>query len=138
MILSNPQYITDNTGKKLSVVVPFKEYERMVEELEEKFTSKQAIVKREFEIYKAIWEHETMFSSSTTEMINHPAYLHIISLGEDVVPLLLSDMQQTSNYWFYALHKITNADPIPKEHEGKIQEMIKDWEQWAKDNNIHF
>ncbi len=47
-------------------------------------------------------------------------------------------MQQTSNHWFNALHKITNADPIPKEHEGKIQLMIKDWIEWAKDNNIDF
>ncbi len=36
MKLSNPQYITDNTGKKLSVVLPFKEYERILKELEEK------------------------------------------------------------------------------------------------------
>ncbi len=36
MRFSNPQYITNNAGKKLSVVLPFKEYERMIEELEEK------------------------------------------------------------------------------------------------------
>ena len=41
MKLSNPQYITDNTGKKLSVVLPFKEYEKIVEELEEKKSSSQ-------------------------------------------------------------------------------------------------
>jgi len=34
MTLSNPQYITDNTGKKLSVVLPVKEYERIIRELE--------------------------------------------------------------------------------------------------------
>ncbi len=36
MRLSNPQYITDSTGKKLSVVLPFKEYEKILEELEVK------------------------------------------------------------------------------------------------------
>jgi len=128
---SNLQYITDDTGKKLSVVLPFKEYERLVE-------LKGADVKREFEIYKTIWKSETMFSSSTTEIINHPAYLHIISLGKEVVPLLLRDMQQTSNHWFNALYKITGADPIPEEHSGKIQLMISDWLKWAKDNNIDF
>ena len=36
MTLSNPQYITDNTGKKLSVVLPYNEYEWIIEELEAK------------------------------------------------------------------------------------------------------
>ncbi len=30
-----PQYITDDKGKKLSVVLSIKEYKKMVEELEE-------------------------------------------------------------------------------------------------------
>jgi hypothetical protein len=128
MRLSNLQYITDDTGKKLSVVLPFKEYERLVG-LEE------ADVKREFELYKGIWETATRVTSSTTEMVNHPAYLHIISLGKVVVPLLLNDMQLTSNHWFEALHKITGANPVPEEHRGKIQLMISDWLKWARDNN---
>ena len=39
MKLSSPHYITDDTCKKLSVVLPFKEYERLIEELEEKHSS---------------------------------------------------------------------------------------------------
>ncbi len=30
-----PQYITDNKGNKLSVVLPIKEYEKLIEELED-------------------------------------------------------------------------------------------------------
>lgn len=29
------QYITDNTGKKISVILPIREYEKIMEELEE-------------------------------------------------------------------------------------------------------
>lgn len=36
MRLSDPQYITDSAGKKLCVVIPFKEYEEILEELEAK------------------------------------------------------------------------------------------------------
>ncbi|MFI5196246.1 MAG: hypothetical protein ACHQD8_04085 [Chitinophagales bacterium] len=39
MRLSHPQYITDDTGKKLSVILPFKEYERIIKELEEKLSN---------------------------------------------------------------------------------------------------
>ena len=31
----NPQYITDKTGKKISVVLPMKDFEAIMEELEE-------------------------------------------------------------------------------------------------------
>ncbi|UXE67740.1 MAG: hypothetical protein KA713_03810 [Chryseotalea sp. WA131a] len=31
----NPQYITDKKGKKISVVLPIKEYKSIIEELEE-------------------------------------------------------------------------------------------------------
>jgi hypothetical protein len=31
----NPQYITDNTGKKISVILPIKDYKAILEELEE-------------------------------------------------------------------------------------------------------
>ncbi|MBK9256458.1 MAG: hypothetical protein IPM42_13305 [Saprospiraceae bacterium] len=35
MLSINPQFITDNTGKKLSVVLPMKDFEAIMEELEE-------------------------------------------------------------------------------------------------------
>ena len=33
--MSTPQYITDNKGNKLSVVLPIKEYKKILEDLEE-------------------------------------------------------------------------------------------------------
>jgi len=35
MLSVHPQYITDKEGNKISVVLPIKEYESMLEELEE-------------------------------------------------------------------------------------------------------
>ncbi len=35
MLAVHPQYITDNNGKKLSVVLPIKEFKAIIEELEE-------------------------------------------------------------------------------------------------------
>lgn len=33
--MNAPQYITDNTGKKLSVILPLQEYQKMLDDLEE-------------------------------------------------------------------------------------------------------
>jgi len=35
MLIVNPQYITDSTGKKISVVLPLKDFNAIMEELEE-------------------------------------------------------------------------------------------------------
>ncbi|NQW31008.1 MAG: hypothetical protein HQ472_10915 [Ignavibacteria bacterium] len=35
MVTVHPQYITDNTGKKISVVLPLKDFQAIMEELEE-------------------------------------------------------------------------------------------------------
>lgn len=35
MLAVTPQYITDSTGKKISVILPIKAFEQMMEELEE-------------------------------------------------------------------------------------------------------
>lgn len=35
MLAIHPQYITDNTGKKISAVLPIKEFKTLLEELEE-------------------------------------------------------------------------------------------------------
>lgn len=35
MLTVHPQYITDNTGKKISVVLPMKDFKAIMEELEE-------------------------------------------------------------------------------------------------------
>ena len=35
MLTIHPQYITDNTGKKISVVLPMKDFKAIMEELEE-------------------------------------------------------------------------------------------------------
>lgn len=35
MVTVHPQYITDKTGKKISVVLPLEEFKNIIEELEE-------------------------------------------------------------------------------------------------------
>ena len=35
MLTVHPHYITDNTGKKISVILPLNEFENIIEELEE-------------------------------------------------------------------------------------------------------
>lgn len=64
----------------------------------------------------------------------HPDYQEIISLGPEVVPFLLRDLQETERHWFIALRKLTGANPIPPSAAGNVPKMIDAWRQWAKEN----
>ena len=78
------------------------------------------------------WNTETMNLSSFDQMVDHPAYKAIISMGPAVVPYLLSDLKNEPQHWFYALRKITGANPIPRQSAGKLDEMTAAWLKWGQ------
>jgi hypothetical protein len=80
------------------------------------------------------WERATSHLSSMKAASEHPAYQEIISLGVDVVPLLLRDLKDTQRHWFIALHQITGANPIPDSAAGNIPKMVEAWLQWGKEH----
>lgn len=86
---------------------------------------------------KLIWLEETQFQSSMDKITNHPAYQAIIALGKDVVPLIIKDLETAPKHWGPALFAITGANPIPKEHAGRIKMIAQNWIQWAKDNGYY-
>lgn len=86
---------------------------------------------------KNIWIEETQFQSSMDKIINSPAYQSIIKMGIEVVPLIIKDLETDPKHWGPALFAITGANPIPKEHAGKIKMIAQDWIQWTKDNEYY-
>jgi len=99
-------------------------------------TPEQAAVAGQFEQLAEQWKAATAFLSSTTAMVNHPAYRAIIALGPLVVPLLLRDLERESVHWFEALQAITGDDPVPREHWGKIADMRADWLAWGRQRGL--
>ena len=95
-------------------------------------------VEDHFRRLAAAWHKAVAHHSSTTVRNNHPAYQEIISMGTEVVPLLLRDMEENHTHWFYALRQITGADPIPQSAAGNISKMAEAWLHWAKDNGYQW
>lgn len=90
---------------------------------------------RKFSMLKSVWENDTIFSSSISEITNHPAYYAVIKLGREIIPLIIQDLQTTNNHWFYALEILTGENPIRPEHRGNIEQMKNDWIDWANRGN---
>jgi hypothetical protein len=81
------------------------------------------------------WRSETAHLSSSTQMLKHPAYQEIISLGPVVLPFLFHDLEQTGDgHLSKALTAITGAHPVPLEDRGKVKQVAAAWLRWAKEN----
>jgi hypothetical protein len=85
-----------------------------------------------FRRLEAIWAAEIGYLSSYTDIVNHPAFREIISLGEAVVPLMLRDLEERPRIWVWALPEITGADPVPPGEAGNISKMSETWLRWGK------
>jgi hypothetical protein len=81
------------------------------------------------------WLQDTMFDSSVTAFISHPAYLRIIGMGEKAIPLLLNALTNKPGHWFSALASITGENPIPPGDAGNFDSMKQAWLDWGSDNN---
>jgi hypothetical protein len=89
-------------------------------------------VKRRFERLAMQWAEETRFASSLDEVTSNVAYQQIIDMGPKVVSLILSDLRAAPKPWFYALRRITRADPIPRAAAGNLSEMTAAWLSWGR------
>ena len=78
------------------------------------------------------WQAATLFTSSTSEMVAHPAYQQIIAMGNAAVPLILAELRRDPDHWFPALKVITGEDPVPACDRGNLERMTHAWLDWAK------
>lgn len=90
-------------------------------------------VEDRFALLAAQWKLERGPSSSVSKLSMHTAYQQIIGMGEAVVPLIMADLEKTPDHWFWALHAITGADPVPKQGQGDLEAMSEAWLKWGRE-----
>jgi hypothetical protein len=91
-------------------------------------------VEERFRRLEATWMAEVGYSSSSTELRNHPAFQEVIGMGEAVVPLILRDLEKRPRLWVWALSRITGADPVPASDRGNIAKMSEAWLRWGREH----
>jgi hypothetical protein len=89
-----------------------------------------------FQTLLAQWHLERGPTSSIEEMCTRPAYLSIIAMGPEALPLIIGQLRSEGNnpdHWFVALHYIAKGtDPVPDEDKGDMVKMSKAWLDWAE------
>ncbi len=85
------------------------------------------------------WHKERGITSSISDMIACPSHLKIIALGEQALPLILTQIKREGDdpdHWFVALEAITGENPVPEDAYGDSVKMAKAWLLWAKERNV--
>ena len=93
------------------------------------------VTKTLFWALSSLWRRETRGVSSPSEIVGHKAYRAIIDYGDEMLHYIFDDLASHGGAWYFALHEMTKANPVPKEHYGREQLMRADWLRWAKENN---
>ena len=93
-------------------------------------------LERQFDTLADEWRRETAHLSSLTRKITHPSYLRIISLGRDVLPLVLRRLEHEPAYWFVALRALTGQDPVPADTAGNFRATKEAWLEWGRASGL--
>lgn len=80
----------------------------------------------------AEWKEATQLLSSTNAIAMHPAYQRIIGIGPQAIPLILEELQQKPDHWFWALQAITGENPVTVSDQGSIPKMTQAWIEWGR------
>jgi hypothetical protein len=91
-----------------------------------------------FRRLESLWTAETGHLSSTSKIVNHPAFQEILGLGPEVMPFMLRDLEARPRLWVWALPRIAGVDPIPESDNGNIAKMSQAWLRWAKENGYEW
>jgi hypothetical protein len=92
-------------------------------------------LEREFRELADQWYQETMWLSSTSEIVSKEVYYQIISLGKQIIPFILKELQERGGHWFLALRVLARANPVKPEDRGNIRKMTQAWLEWGRDHN---
>lgn len=91
-------------------------------------------VEDKFARLAVIWRKHNA-GQSVTEY-NHAAYLQIIGMGRDVVPLLLRELQDGKGDWLLALKYITGAKVTGPVVRGNFKAIREAWLQWGQEHGF--
>ncbi len=87
-----------------------------------------------FKLLTKRWLDETAIHSSARIHLEHPAFLEIVSLGKDVLPLIFLHMTfEESLFWCNAAEKILGEGPEFEKH-CTSREYVEGWVNWGKEH----
>ena len=85
-----------------------------------------------FQTLRDDWKSKTRHLSNTAQIALVFSYQQIIGMGPDVVPLILRELQQETDHWFWALEAITGENPVSRVDAGDMRASADAWIAWGQ------
>jgi hypothetical protein len=85
-----------------------------------------------FEALATQWRRETRHLSLMNDLVLNSAYQQIIGMGKPAIVLILQDLKQQPEHWFWALRAITGENPIRPGDRGRLPQMTEAWLEWGR------
>ena len=99
----------------------------------EQDASRNGDLEKEFNALVAQWKEDTFACSSLTKQFGHPAYMRIMALGKQGIPLVLREMRKSQDDWFYALKFMAGEDAAKGVKDFDAAKAA--WTQWGYQHN---
>jgi hypothetical protein len=93
-------------------------------------------IEEKFQRLAAAWRTGTAYVSSSSDLVAHPAFQEIISMGPTAIPLLLRELQSRTGHWHRALQRISGAYPVAPGDRGNIDKAAEAWLRWGKEQGF--
>jgi hypothetical protein len=97
---------------------------------------KQRELEIKFKELLARWKTETGGMSSPSSIRMNRNYQKIIGLGRAVIPLILQELVNKPDDWFYALEMLVDDNENPITEDMGFNESTAAWLRWGKDRRI--
>jgi len=94
--------------------------------------SLSSVSAQKFQALAERWRQETRHLPLMSDIVLNSAYQQIIGMGAVAVPLILRDLKQQPDHWFWALRSITGENPIQPEDRGRVAKMAEAWLVWGR------
>jgi len=95
-------------------------------------TSAGVDIRERFQRLVSEWKQQSRFLSNTAQIAMLRPYQRIIGMGRAAVPLILEELQREPDQWFWALESITEENPVPPQHAGRVRLMAQAWIEWGR------
>ena len=101
-----PEWVHDSNDTLRASSLQLKSYYKQIPNSESNILDfakyKKIKIIYKFNRLKNQWIEDTKLHSSLSIIYNHPAYIEIIKMGKDAMPLILHDLVDNDNFWFKA------------------------------------
>jgi len=97
-------------------------------------------IERVFHRLVADWKAARGHVASINKWVRLPEYRQIIELGrehkDEVVSLLLTELEERLDHWFWALKELTGVNPVAAEDRGDVPAMAACWVRWGREHGF--